>query len=509
MLGLIFGARVFLEGASEKPKRGGTPTVGILKDLSLMNPLVKTNSMDKRIRGLMFEPLLGIDRSGNIQPNLAESWKVSEDRKVYTFKLRQGVRFHNGQEMTAEDVKFAMDYTLNPKNGAFGLSWLQEVERVEAAERHTLRVYLKRASMAFLSSLTDIKTFSVIPKGSLPEGMSKLDSYPPGTGPFRFADWQPQQRILLERHEGYWGNKPYVDKLVLRPIKDDGVRFTALRAQDIDMAEQPPFEWAKQIADGRLKGIKLAMATFGGFYRLTFNVARPPFDDGRMRSAVAHAIDRRELLHAAFLGFGEPSDQNYPKGYAWYHEGVPTPAYNLDKAKALLKEAGYKGEPIDILVDQEVPNQTLATTLQAQMKRIGMNIRLDVLEYGAYTARHRAGDFALGFSGGSPKVDPSATYGPHLRCEPDLKKRASNTSGYCDKEMEALLQKAETELDPGKRKTLFKQIETQVARDLPFIYIGFTPDFIIYRDTVKGFTTDHDGSLQWWGGGLSHAWLDK
>jgi len=368
---------------------------------------------------------------------------------------------------------------------------------------------MKSASTAFLSSLTDIKTFSVVPKGSLPEGVSKLDRYPAGTGPFRFVEWQPQQRILLERHEGYWKNKPYVEKLVLRPISNDQVRFTALRAQDIDMAEQPPFEWAKQIADGKLKGVSFTEATFGGFYRLTFNMTRPPFDDRRMRLAVAHAVDRRELLHAAFLGFGEPSDQNYPKGYAWYHEGVPTPAYNLDKARALLKEAGYKGEPIDILEDQEIVNQTLATTLQAQMKKIGMNMKLDVLEVGAYTARHRAGDFAIGFSGGSPKVDPSATYGPHLRCEPDLKKRASNTSGYCDQEMEALLQKAELELEPGKRKTLFKEIEAKILRDLPFIIIGFVPDFITYRDYVKGFATDHDGSLQWWGGGLSHAWLDK
>jgi ABC-type transport system substrate-binding protein len=506
---LLLGFSLPLRAASEVPRRGGTLNVGILKDLSLMNPLVKTSSVDRRIRGLMFEPLLGIDLRGNLQPGLALAWKISPGGKSYLFKLRQGVKFHNGQEMTAEDVKFAIDYTMNPKNGAFGYSRLAGVESVEAADRYTLHISLKTPSAAFLSSLTDIKTFSVIPKGSLPEEMSKLNAYPPGTGPFRFVEWQPDQRIVLRRHEGYWGRGGFLEAVILRPIKDDAMRFVTLQAGDVDMIEHAPFEWAKQITTGRVNGISLAVATYGGFDAIRFNVAGPPFNNKKLRQAVAHAIDRKEILHAAHFGFGEPSEQNYPKPHAWYIDGVAAPKLDYEKARSLVREAGYKGEPIEMVISQEVEKQTMATVLQSQLKKIGINIRIQPLEYSAFTDRERRGDFAFTFSGGSPKTDPSETYAPHFRCEPDLKKRQSNTTGYCDQEVDGLLRKAETEVDVEKRKLLFQQILKKINDDLPILYVGFSPDFIAFRDYAKGFATDHDGSLQWWGGGINHMWLAK
>jgi peptide/nickel transport system substrate-binding protein len=441
---------------------------------------------------------------------LATEWKVRAEGKLYTFNLRKGVKFHNGQEMTAEDVKFSMDYTMNPKNGAFGFSRLALVDRVDAVDKYTMNIHLKSSSVAFLSSLTDIKSFSVVPKGSLAEGVKNPSEFPPGTGPFKFVEWQPNRRIVLRRHDEYWGQKPFLDTVILQPIKDDAVRFVALQAGDIDLMENTPFTWAKQIADGKVKGIKFAMANFGGYGRIEFNVTAPPFDNRKLRQAVAHAINREEILNAAYFGFGIPTPQNYPKDHALYHEGVPTPEYNLEKARALVKESGYQGQPIEILIDQEEETRTAAVTIQSQLKKIGVNIKVNVLDYTAFTTLERRGDFAFTYGGGgSPKTDPSDTYGPQLRCESDLKKRRSNTSGYCDKEMDALLERSQTELDPVKRKELFKRIETKVARDLPILHIGFVPDFLTFRDYVKGFIPDHDGSLEWWGGGLSTVWLDK
>ena len=158
-LGLMLVFFVPLLGAADTPKQGGTLRMAIRKDMRLMNPLVGTQSTERRIRSLMFEPLLGIDLQGRIQPNLAESWKVSKDGKLYTFYLRKGVKFHNGQEMTAEDVKFAIDYTRNPKNGAYGFTNLAVISRAEAADKYTLKLRLKTGSPAFLTSLTSIRSF--------------------------------------------------------------------------------------------------------------------------------------------------------------------------------------------------------------------------------------------------------------------------------------------------------------------------------------------------------------
>ncbi len=497
-----------LHGASDQPRRGGTLTLAVRRDLVIMNPLVGTRSTEQAIRDLMYDALLGIDLKGNVQPKLAERWEISRDGKVYTFYLRRGVKFHDGREMTAEDVKFSMDYTMNPKNGAYGNSKLALIEKVEAVDRATLRVTMKKPSPSFLFSLTDIRSFPVVQKGAVPEGVDKPSRFPPGTGPFKFMEWQPGQRIVFERYDDYWGQKAFIDRLILRPIDDDTVRITALRAGDIDMIERTPHEWVKQILDGKLKGIAFTGSPYAGFRRLRFNVPEPPFNNKKLRQAVAHAIDKTEILRAAYFGFGEAVDQDYPKGHAWYIDGVPSPAYDLAKARLLLKEAGYKGETLDIMVARGERDEVEAAMLQAQLKKIGMNIKLEVLESGSYTSRIRSGRFTFYFGGGSFDADPSSTY-QYLVCEPDLKKRGLNSTGYCDKEMDLLLNKAETEMDAGKRREIIKQILAKKADEAPEFPIGFVPRFFTFRESVKGFTTDTDGQFRWSAGGLNYTWIDK
>ena len=506
-IGFLIGPSLSVESASDKPKRGGTLTVALQRDLTLMNPLVRTRSTERIIRELMYEPLLGLDFKGNLQPNLAESWTASGDGRLHTFNLRRGVKFHNGQEMTAEDVKFAIDYSMNPKNNAYGFLTLAIVDRVEAGDRYGVKIYLKRPSPAFLLSLVEIGTFSVIPKGSLPEGMDKPPKFPPGTGPFKFVELQPQQRMVFERNDDYWGQKAFVDRLVLRPVANATVRFSALRAGDIDMIERTPYEWVKQIVEGKLKGISFIAAPYAGYRRLVFNVPAAPFNNKKLRQAVAYAIDKKEILHAAYFGFGEPADQIYPKGHAWYIDGISSPSQDLNKARALLKESGYKGEIIEFVTQQG--EDVEPTTLQAQLRKIGINVNVKILDYGAYTALQRRGEFTFDFMGSGDYLDPSGAYGPNLMCELDLKKRTANDSGYCDKEMEALVKKAESEMDPAKRRALFKQIVTKLAEDVPELPVGFVPRFFAVADHVKGFTTDGKGALRPWGGGVNHAWLDR
>ena len=149
IVGLMLGLTYVSASAADQPKRGGTLTMAISNKMKMMNPLVRTSSVEKRIRDLMFEPLLVLDSKGKVQPNLAESWEVSKDGKTYTFRLRKGVKFHNGQEMTAEDAKFAIDYTLNPRNGAYGIKDLNQVEGAEATDRYTLKIHLKNPTPVF------------------------------------------------------------------------------------------------------------------------------------------------------------------------------------------------------------------------------------------------------------------------------------------------------------------------------------------------------------------------
>jgi len=361
--------------------------------------------------------------------------------------------------------------------------------------------------MSFLSSLSNIQAFSVIPEGSLEEGISKPDQFPPGTGPFKLVQWKPRQKIVFERNDDYWGQKAYVDRVILRPIRNDTVRFTALRAGDVDLIERTPHEWVKQVVNGKVTGIGFVKAPHAGYRQIVFNVAAPPFNNKALRQAVTHAIDKNEILQAAYFGFGEPTDQLYPKGHAWYIDGLPSLAHDPKKAKALLKKAGYKGERIEIMVQKG--EEAEPTTLQAQLKRIGINVDIRAFDAGATHSLHRKGKFAFYFGGGSFRIDPWPTYGPEFVCEPDLKKRANNAAGYCDKEMDSLIKKAEAESDPDKRRTLFKRIVAKVVDDVPELPLFFVPRFFTFRENIKGFTSDSRGSFRWWGGGLSHTWIDK
>jgi ABC-type transport system substrate-binding protein len=493
--------------APQNLKSGGTLNVGLGQEISHLNPLVSTVGTNTLVRELAFESLLTTDLNGNIQPLLAESWDVASDGKLYTFRLRKGVRFHNGQEMTAADVKFAIDYTLNPRNGAYGLSLLDLVERVETPDPYSVRISLRGPSAAFLPRLTDIQAFSVVPNGSLEEGVDKPAAFPPGTGPFKFVEWQARQRTVFERHDDYWGQKAYVDRVVIRPIADATVRFTALRAGDVDLIDRAPYEWVKEILDGRIRGVGFAEAANAAANHLKFNAADPPFDNKKLRQAVAHALDKKDILDAAFFGFGTPAEQRYPRGHAWYFEGVPAPTYDLERARRLLQEAGYAGQTIKILTAHGGADEPEGTALQAQLRKIGMNVELEILDVALYPARTRAGEYAFSFTGGNFRTDPSATY--KMLCEPDLKRRSLNTSGYCDKDLDALAERAEAEMDPPKRREMIRQIVTRLLDDLPEVTIGFIPRYFAFGEHVKWFTTDGTGRLMFYGGGLNFTGLDR
>jgi peptide/nickel transport system substrate-binding protein len=418
------------------------------------------------------------------------------------------VKFHDGQEMTAADAKFAFDYTLEPKNSAYGHKMLSLVERVEASDSHTLRMVLKQPSPVILPILGSIKSSSVIPNGSLQEGVDKPATLPPGTGPFRFVEWQPRQRIVVERNENYWGHKPYLDRVILAPIADDSVRFTALRAGDVDLVERTPYEWVRQVLDGSVRGIGVSEARLAGYRRLLFNAADPPFENKKLRQAVAYALDKQELLHAAFFGFGTPVDQKYARGHTWYFEGLTGPSHDLEKARALLREVGYNGEVLEIASDGTSTDQTEATTLQAQLRRAGINARINSMEPSALRQALREGAYQFLTSGATYDPDPSMMYA-RLRCEADPRKRSDNSPAYCDKDVEAWLERGETETDSNRRRELYRQVVAKALEDVPELPIGFVPRFYTFREYVKGFTTNDEGNFLYPGGGLAYTWLDK
>ena len=170
----------------------------------------------------------------------------------------------------------------------------------------------------------------MIPKESLPEGIRKPTTFPAGMGPFKFVEWQPGQRIVFDRFDDYWGQKAYVDRVVMKEIGDATVRFTALQAGDVDIIERTPYEWVQQLVEGKIKGIGYTKAARAGARNLEFNVTDPPFNNKKLRLAVAHALDKKEIMQAAYFGLADTADQRFARGQVWYFD-VPSPQYDLNK----------------------------------------------------------------------------------------------------------------------------------------------------------------------------------
>jgi ABC-type transport system substrate-binding protein len=198
----------------------------------------------------------------------------------------------------------------------------------------------------------------------------------------------------------------------------------------------------------------------------------------------------------------------YPEGHVWYVQDLPWPKYDLERARQLLQEAGYAGQEIPITTEPSI-QEVEAQAIQAQLRRIGMNVRLDVAESAAKRDRERRGEFAFQPSGGSIDPDPSTTYGPEWTCPQDLRRRGANFRGYCDKEMDALIERLETEMNAQRRKDIVRQMLTKIAQEVPEFYIGFAPYFFTFRDYVKAFPNDSHGRWMTYQSGLNYTWLDK
>lgn len=489
-------------------KKGGTLVFGGAKMLSNLNPFIGTTSVNQRIRELSYENLLSLDETaGNIYPGLAKEWKISPDAKEYTFFLRQGVKFHNGKELTADDVVWTINYVNDPRNAARGESTLNMVDKVEAIDKYTVKITLKEPSTAFLANLADIRSMVIIPAGSMEVGVErKLDAPPPGTGPFKWVSWVPEQEVVLEAFDDYWQGRPHIDRFVYKSIENDDVRFNALRAGDVDMAERIPLPQVQRIDKGEIQGLAVYPAAIADYRRIAFNTQRPPFDNVKMRQAVAYAFDAQNFVDEVFWGYGTIMNIKMPPGSKWTQIDFPKRGPDLAKAKQLLQEAGYDGRPIVMLGRKG--HEAIAENIQRQLSPLGLNIKIEITESGVYDERQTDGDFDMTIRGGQILADPS----PSLRPEYYTQKgelRSSNVAGWSDPKTDALFDKMDTTVDPEERFEVYKELALYLYEQVPYLDLGCAPRFFAARDYVKDFVPSANESYVHANGGIPVVWLDK
>jgi len=496
--------------AEKKPKYGGRLRVGERYVPTGLDAHRNQQFIDFLNYTLMYNALalMGPAPDYKVFPDVAKSWEISSDGREYVFPLREGVKFHHGKELDSGDVKYSMERVMNPATRsprAFAFSW---VDSIQTPDKYQVRIRLKEPFGPFLTSLT-IMTCPIIPAGWNPTPTKPA----PGTGPFAFKNMVLNESVEYTRNEHYWKidgktgmRLPYLGGIYIKKIPDDQVRWTALRAGDLDYIQSPP---RKAVLDEQKKptpGIVVPPPVAIAGYWTLFNVTKAPFNNKKVRQAVAHAVDKEELVRAAYWNLGIATNQPFEPG-SWLYIPVKEREFNLDKARKLLAEAGYpNGFKAEFLTQSATHMVDGATIVAGQLKKIGIEMTIKIADLAAVRKMWRDGEFAISFSSDSQRLDPDDAYYLWLHSS---QIGTNNYSRYANKEFDRLLEEGRTKWKWEDRLPFYRKALEIIEEDVPMHYEVKPKLPVAWRDSLKGHTAAATSWLVYHGGGIEYAWLDK
>src|SRR5215510_11564069 len=371
---------------AQQPKSGGTLRVAWEQDVTGFDPHWTPGLQVTYIAGNLFNSLVTIDEHLNYIPELAESWEAQDNGKVYVFRLRQGIKFHDGTDFDAAAVAWNFERIMDKEEQAFIRPFFEFFEAVEPLDTHTVKFTLKYPTQAFLPTMAIYRMGFQIKSPTSYKTWGRKDAalHPAGTGPFKLAKWEPNQIIVLEKNPDYYKKGlPYLDRIELKIMKEGVTRATALRAGEVDFVNYVPKELVERLSkDPKIqlfKGLDIQGAN------IAFNNSKKPFDDVRVRQALGgYGIDRHALAKIAMVGLGKALWSFVPPGakdHIDFEEQFP---YNPQKAKALLKEAGFdEKNPLKYTImthGAEPSLPTIATIMKTQLAQIGVEVMVEVLD---------------------------------------------------------------------------------------------------------------------------------
>jgi len=374
-------------------------------DISKFDPHFSTSSNDIRVSFNIFDNLTSRHPDGKLYPGLATEWKL-EGQTTWRFKLRSGVKFHNGDPFTSADAKFSIERTYDPAAKTMVATALATIDRIEAPDAHTLVIHTKKpdpllpARLAFYGG-------QIVPKKYLESvGNDTFNAKPVGTGPVRFGSWVKDDRAVLEANPDYWGGKIAVDRWIMRPIPETAPRIAALLKGEVDIITQLPPDQGERVAGN--PSTRVAGALYAGLYVLAVNSKRPPLDNPLVKQALSLAIDRQAIAKELWRGRGIVPSGPIAKGDNHFDASLPPMPYNPAEAKERLKKAGYKNEEvfIETTVAYVAQDKAMSEAIAAMWKDVGVNVKVEVIEYSVRAQKNREKSFKGVFWS-----DPTSTLG--------------------------------------------------------------------------------------------------
>ncbi len=491
-----------LPARQDQPVAGGTTVWAAESDPVSLDPIVDSGFAATQVFEHSYESLTGYDSQLNIVPALAESWETPDDL-TYIFHLRQGVKWHDGSDFTAEDVKYTFDFVID-QNGPAG--WrlnFSQVQAIEIVDPATVKFVTSTPFPGLLGALAILRSSMVLKQGAIET--TDLKTTLNGTGPYKLVEYVPKDYVRYVKHTEHWGAPlPYFDEVTFKILEDEESRIAGLRGGSLDYALLSP--------DGQLRmegesDFTITAAPRCYLYILQANPRRPKWFHPSVRKALALAIDRQEISEKVFSG-GLHLSGPIPEGFgdwALPQDELRTQYSNdLDQARALLQEGGItEGDELDFVVtafNQYFP--PLAVVVADQLKRVGINVNIRQLETGVFvteTSAEGGFNFDMQPNAFTPRHDPDG-FLYRFHSEPMM--TASETS-LGSPELDALLVTGRTTIDHATRKAAYDEAQRILLDLSPMVWIGNDSVIEAVRNTIKGYTQSPFTRRDW---GLKHAW---
>jgi peptide/nickel transport system substrate-binding protein len=471
---------------AHKPAYGDTLIEASIGEPSTLLPVLASDSASSDINGHVYDGLLRYDKNLRLEGVMAESWEISPDNLTITFRLRKGIKWHDGAPFTSADVLFTYQMYIDPKVPTSYAEDYRQVSRAEAPDPYTFRVTYPQPYAPALESWA----LPIHPKHLL-EGKdvtkSPLARAPVGTGPYRLVEWKAGEKLVLEANPDYFDGKPYIRRVVYRIIPDSSTQFLELQSGGLDFMGLTPIQYSTQTDTPAFKRNfnKYRYLSFGYSY-LGYNLRKPLFQDVRVRRAIAHAIDRQELIDGVLLGLGKVATGPYKPDTWVYNANVRKYPFDPAAARTLLAEAGWRDGDGDGVLEKDgrklaftiVTNQgndirsKTAEILQRRLKEVGIDVQIRIVEWATFLKEFIfPGNFdvtILGWTGG-PEPDQyniwhSSKTGP----------RELNFIHYKNAEVDELLERGRRTFDQAERKKIYDRFQEILAEEQPytFLYVG-------------------------------------
>jgi peptide/nickel transport system substrate-binding protein len=474
-----WAGRAFAQDASPAASGAtGTLIIGKPEEAVGFDPAMVTATSSFQLIAAVYENLLIFDDNGEPMGILAESWEQPDDT-TYVFTLREGVTFHNGQPLTAEDVKFSYERIMDPESGSPWTSQFEPVESIEATDELTVTFTMKQSYGPFLATLSS-NYAAILPNSPDTDFGQEMI----GTGAFMLESYTQDTETVLTAFPDYWREgQPMVGTVQYKILPEESARVAAVRTGEIHLTLL-----ADPISIETVRGddnVVVIEHDTTDYYLLGLNCAEAPFDDVRVRQALSMAIDRQAILDSVFFGAGQVSGPIVPTLGDWANPIEDLPNYSVDReaAQALLEEAGASDLTFSITVGADRTEfVNIALVIQDQLAEIGVTVELDQVEWGTFVERWSARDFQSFVSFNGSGNDPDRALYPALITDGSV-----NAFQFSDPQVDELLNEGRALADHEERKAVYQELEKIIAEQAPLIFIGTRVGYFATTTGVEGF----------------------